>query len=751
MVKGAAIKTMSQDTLGSARAVAVIGMACALVAGSFVWMAGRSVTELSGSSAADVHYNLLVEGFQRGQLSLNKTPPPGLAALPDPYDPIANERYRLGGGLHDMTYYRGKLYLYFGVTPALVLFWPWAVLTGHYLFHRYAVAIFCAVGFLASAGVLVALWRRYFPGVSATVVTAGTLALGLAAGVPIMLQRAEFWEVAVSCGYAFTMLALGAVWLALHDEARRPWWLAAASLAFGLAVGARPSLLFGTAVLAIPVWLAWRRMPLGTRRPPWRLLAAALGPLVLCGLALMLYNQLRFGSPFQFGERYQLAGDRQDVGQHFSLRDLWFNFCVYFLEPVRWSAHFPFAGAIATPPLPAGHFPIEDPYGALTNIPLLWLALAVPLAWRGRPAEARATLRGFLGAVALCFATSAALLGLFYGTCSRYEVEFLPELMFLAVVGSLAVEQALAGRPGARRVWRTAGALLLGFSIGFNLLGAADRYATQRCRLGNRLVEAGHVAEAIAQYESALRFKPASAEAHSDLGNALVEAGRFSAAIEECEEALRLKPAYAKAENNLGNALLGAGQVEAALHQYQAALRHEPDDPATHYNLGIALGRLGRRPEAVAQYETAVRLKPDYAQAHYNLGNILLEAGETAQAIKHYEQALRIVPEFVEARNNLGSALLNIGQTAAATEQLEAAVRLKPDYAEGHNNLGNAYYQAGRINDAIREYAAAVRLRPGYQAARRNLERMLSLLPPNGPAATRPETPSPAGPPPPAR
>ena len=146
----------------SVRAIFFVA-ACALVVGVFAWTAVSGVTELSGRSAAESHYNLLAEGFQRGHLSLNKEAPVELGRLADPYDPVANARYRLGAGLHDMTYYKGKLYLYFGATPAVVLFWPWAALTGHYLFHRYAVAVFCSVGFLASAWVLRALWRRYFP------------------------------------------------------------------------------------------------------------------------------------------------------------------------------------------------------------------------------------------------------------------------------------------------------------------------------------------------------------------------------------------------------------------------------------------------------------------------------------------------------------------------------------------------------------------------------------------------------------
>ena len=166
--------------------------------------------------------------------------------------------------------------------------------------------IFCAIGFLASVGLLCELWRRYFAEVSVGVVVACALALGLATGVPTMLPRSEVHEVATSCGYMLTMLALAAIWCALHDPERRCRWLAAASVAYGLAVGARPSLLFGAIILLVPVMQVWRE-----RRPILAALLASTGPLVLIGLGLMLYNALRFGSPFEFGWRYQLAGKRQ--------------------------------------------------------------------------------------------------------------------------------------------------------------------------------------------------------------------------------------------------------------------------------------------------------------------------------------------------------------------------------------------------------------------------------------------------------
>jgi len=338
---------------------------------------------MPNQQAIDAYYNRLVEGFQAGQLNLKVEIPAGLAQIANPYDPNATAQYRnTKYALRDLSYYKGKAYLYFGVTPALLLFWPFAALTGRYLYDSQAVVIFCALGFLGSVAILCAVRRRYFPDVSVWILAAGALALGLATGVPMLLPRSKVYEVAISCAYMLTMLALGAVWCALHEPERRCRWLIAASIAYGLAVGARPSLLFGALILLAPVVQAWRE-----QRTVWPLLTAATVPITLVGSGLMLYNQLRFDSPFEFGLHYQLLVDRQVTQKFFNLRYLWFNFRVYFLEPVRWSRRFPFVCDITVPHLPAGHGLVEHPFGILCNTPVVWLALALPLVWRGRTRE----------------------------------------------------------------------------------------------------------------------------------------------------------------------------------------------------------------------------------------------------------------------------------------------------------------------------------------------------------------------------
>jgi tetratricopeptide (TPR) repeat protein len=536
------------------KAWTILAAVCVLVIAVYAYMAQSGLLELLRPSAADTYYNLLVRGFRAGHLSLQEEVPPGLTQLADPYDATANGPYRLRPYLlHDQSYYKGRLYLYFGVTPALILFWPFVALTGQYLFHRQAVAIFCAGGFLTSVGLLYAIWRRYFVEVSIVVLAACALALGLATSVPVVLSQADVYQVPICCGYMLIMLALTAIWRALHEPEQDWRWLAAASVAYGLAVGARPSLLFGAVILLVPVVQAWRG---GQGRIRARLIAATV-PITLIGLGLVLYNELRFDNALEFGQRYQLAGGRQVTQQFFNPHNLWFNFRVYFLEPVRWSGDFPFVGKIVPPPVPLGHSDVEGAFGVLTNAPLVWLVLALPLAWRGQPGQTGSVLRWFVAAVALLFGACVLPLLFFISAVSRYEVEFLPALVLLAVIGVLGLERTLANRPTWRRTARLVWGLLLVFSVTFNLLASVEYHAEAHRILGVTQFQTGNVSEAIKQYEQALRLNPNNAKAHLNLGIALEQTGRVQDAIQHDKQALRIEPDLTEARDALARLHVG--------------------------------------------------------------------------------------------------------------------------------------------------------------------------------------------------
>jgi tetratricopeptide (TPR) repeat protein len=605
----------------------MVGTVCALVIGFYAASARLGQYELRVSRAEDSYYNLLVRGFRAGQLNLKTEAPPGLTKLADPYDPLTRGEDLEADGhpLNDLSYYHGKLYLYFGVVPALVLFWPYAALTGHYLWHKDAVVVFCAAGFLASVGLLCAVWRRCFPGIGLAVVAAGALALGLAGFTPMILARAEVFEVAISCGYALTMMALVALWEACERPERRGRWLAAASLAYGLAVGARLNLLFGAMILLVPVVQAWRE-----GRRVWAPLLAATGPITCIGLGLMLYNALRFDNPFEFGMQYQLLPERRATTPPWNPHYLGFNFWVYFLAPARWSARFPFVHDIKLPPWPAGYWDADHPFGILANIPLVWLTVALPLAWRGRPADARWLLRGFVAAVALLFATIAFNLGFRPGACVRYELDFCPALVLLAVVGILGLERALADRPAWRRAARWVWGLLLAFSLAFNLLASAIYQAQYHWEFGRSLLQRGQVNEALAHHQKARVLQGADAAAHFNLGDVPGQNGQTNEAVSQLHARLRLLQDYAEDYFNLGIDFDKRGQETEAIRCYQVAILY---------------------------YQLAVRLKPDQADAHNHLGIVLARKGQTDEAIEQFREALRLQPDNADARRNLEAVL----------------------------------------------------------------------------------------------
>jgi tetratricopeptide (TPR) repeat protein len=657
---------------------AVLGAVLALVVGVYAWSAHSGLIELYGPNAESTYYNLLVQGFRAGQLNLKTEAPPGLGQLADPCDPMANKPYRWSyeHPLHDLSYYKGKLYLYFGITPALVLFWPYVALTGHYLLHKDAVVIFFSAGFLAGAGLLLSLWRRYFAGVSFWIIVPCVMALGLANLTSAILERCDVYEVAISCGYAMTMLALAGLWGAWHDARRRWRWLAAASLAYGLAVGARPSLLLGAIILLAPVVQAWRE-----NRPVRPLLMAATIPIVLIGLGLMFYNALRFGNPLDFGQHYQLSAIRQDTMKHFSLRYLWFNLRVGFLEPARWSGHSPFVNDIVAPSLPTGAGEIEHPFGVLTNIPLIWLALAVPLAWRNRSTEARSTLRWFPGAVALLFGICALTIGLYFTMCLRYEVEFAHLLVLLAVIGILGLERALAGQPAWRRAARCGWGLLLAFSVAFNLLASFDLQA----------------------------------EAHINRGNIFLQKGSVDKAITEYRDALQIRPDYST-HNNLGTALREKGRMDEAITQFQLAVQGRPDFAIAHCNLGIILCQENRVDEAIPHFQKALQILPNNASFHFNFAAALLQKGRVGEAITQFELALQIDPVDMETQNNLAWLLATWPEASVRNGDKAVQLARRANELSGGKHpvvlhtLAAAFAEAGRFSEAVETAQRALRL-----------------------------------------
>jgi tetratricopeptide (TPR) repeat protein len=410
--------------------------------------------------------------------------------------------------------------------------------------------------------------------------------------------------------------------------------------------------LLGAVIVLLPVFCAWRmKAAPDHRRQVWTLWMAAVIPIALVGVGLMIYNAARFDNPFEFGWRYQLGGTRQDQGQFLSWRYLWFNFRTYFLAPVGWVGHFPFVQRNPVVSLLPGHAGVGDIFGGiLINLPVVWLALAAPLTWKDRAPEAGFFLRWFLGSLALLAGITVAFLCLFFAAFTRYEMGFLPSVALLAVAGILGLERALIHRPRRRLAARWVWISLLVYSVGLNLLIGIECQTRVRSNFGYVLMQSGRLEEALAHLRQGLEIQPNDAGAHNNLGGVLVRMGRVEEAKTEFEAALRINPGYVLAHNNLGTVLLQAGQLDAATVHFQKALEIQPGSAALVENLRRVAWVWGTHPQAsVRNGAKALELAEQLNQLSGGTNALVLttlaaasaEAGRLREAVTVAQEALQ--------------------------------------------------------------------------------------------------------------
>jgi tetratricopeptide (TPR) repeat protein len=227
--------------------------------------------------------------------------------------------------------------------------------------------------------------------------------------------------------------------------------------------------------------------------------------------------------------------------------------------------------------------------------------------------------------------------------------------------------------------------------------------------MGNLYSRQDKLAEAVKQYESALKAEPNYAEAHNNLGSVLLRQGRFDEAVAHYSSAVRLKPEYLY-YFNLANAQVDAGKATAAVSNYQQALRLNTSSSQAHHNLGMALQAEGKGEAAMAEFRAALQLQPDYESAEHNLANRLADAGRLEEAMTHYLAALRLDPKHAETYNGLGICYAMQGKFPEAERQFREAVRLKPDHAGAQSNLGNALGAQNKLEEAIPHYQKALEI-----------------------------------------
>jgi hypothetical protein len=401
----------------------------------YYWTATSSAGPFAFRTDAGDHYNQLADGFLSGHLYLTRTPAPELLALPNPYDPVANQPWQF----HDATLYQGHYYLYFGPVPVLTAFLPCKQLLKVSPSPNFVVWLYATVGYAFACRLL---WRLLIaaaarPGLPMSAVAFA--ALGLAQFTPVLLRRPVVYEVAITAGFCFLMgglLLLARI--ALSEQKPSAFSTMLAGFFLGLLPGCRPHLVLVT--IGVTIWYAAflaKERRLAARE--WcEEMVWFCTPITICGVALLWYNWARFGSMFEFGVSHMLTNSPNTVGIRLSLKNVVPDLKdLLFLPPVKLTG-FPF--------IELRRINDEPTVGSLVLMPLtaIGCALAPFVFWRQKRMLWMAALFTLSGGITLLF------LSLTGNSNARYQLDYTPALWVLALSALLHLTVG-AGRSWVRR------------------------------------------------------------------------------------------------------------------------------------------------------------------------------------------------------------------------------------------------------------------------------------------------------------
>ena len=144
--------------------------------------------------------------------------------------------------------------------------------------------------------------------------------------------------------------------------------------------------------------------------------------------------------------------------------------------------------------------------------------------------------------------------------------------------------------------------------------------------------------EAVVELNKSLALDPDYAAAYDRLGLCLEGLGKDAEALQQYEKAIRLSegsgesihwPAY-----HLGSLLHDLGSLNKAEKALRRALRTAPAMAEAHYELGVVFQKQGKNHDAVKHLRRAAELNPTDPQPHYALAQVYRRMGDKEKAME---------------------------------------------------------------------------------------------------------------------
>lgn len=217
--------------------------------------------------------------------------------------------------------------------------------------------------------------------------------------------------------------------------------------------------------------------------------------------------------------------------------------------------------------------------------------------------------------------------------------------------------------------------------------------------------------------------RPNSARAHSNLGIALFNAGDLAGAACEFESALRINAQHYVAASNLARVKVEMNDLTGAEQIYQLLRSHYPNSYTPILSLAQIAMRRQDYKSAEALFRQAISMGHKAITAKYHLGIVLLKLGQTREAIAELRSALRNDVRSPFLYEGLGIAYAVKGDLKRAIAVFRTALTLAPRSRTVVRNLALAYLESHQAEEATDVLVGYLENNSGDNAARELLGR----------------------------
>ncbi|MCR5717538.1 MAG: hypothetical protein K6F80_00690 [Oscillospiraceae bacterium] len=320
--------------------VAVTVLICTLTPNLLSRPGEKPVEYEKGLSSTDPFIRVF-DSFERDMTWLDVEVDPELLNVENPYD--RNVRDASGAKfLWDYSFYNGHFYCYFGATPVITYHYPYYFLhhklptfnMGTLFFSRLAVLFLCLM--------ILEFLRRFHAQPNFLLLLLSLFTASVVTGPYWFTTIGGMYNLPNASGQCFLFLCLWTGLLACRCKKMpvRVGLLLLSGAALAFCAGARPPYALSSLVL-VPCYVGI----LLDKQQKWvhRLIQAAafVAPVCIGAGLIMHYNQIRFGSPFDFGATHQLTVSNINANK-MRLRDLWGAVYEYYFLAPRPKTVFPF-------------------------------------------------------------------------------------------------------------------------------------------------------------------------------------------------------------------------------------------------------------------------------------------------------------------------------------------------------------------------------------------------------------------------